>query len=679
MTRPDVEEYDAERYESGTEVLGGPVDAQDERPTVFATILASHDAPRRPIVPAALRNPDQRKQGTKLAVAVAVHHTGYHLTRSPKYAAKVLLWSPVGVFRGGWRIIHWLWDLEGQGKRQAAASAGSITDYMTVSAQRDRRVGIRMRLLLPPAIALLVALVLFVELAPLLWHVIALLIVLPSLAVIGRPADKPITDRVTIGEAFVRLTAEQVRAALVSMGIRGIKDPADLRFPEPGIHKDGPGWLARVNLPAGVEVTDVLERRGRLSSALRLPVDQVWPSAGPDHAGQLDLWVGFQPSSKMGQPRWSLASDKARTSVFTEWEFGTDQRQRQVRTSLFARNFLIGGVPGSGKSYGARTLAMIAALDPTCELKIAEFKGTADFGDLAPLCSEYYCGVDDEALQGGAGIIAWGLAEAERRGKRIRAARERGEAPEGKVTPELAAKPGSGLHPVFILIDEAHELLCDKQAADAAERLIKRGRALGLIVVLATQIPDAKSVPPNITRCVTMRWCLAVQDYQANDMILGTGAYKRGLSAAVYRPGLDAGWGIITGLAEPTSVRSHFPDEAIQKAMVRRATQLRGGVVGSDEPVSTRDVLNDVRTVFRANEAFVSWQQIAARLAEHWPEFYAEITAGSIGVLARDLGAESGDGKDRGSSRTLKGLRLDGLTELLSQREIEASEGVWQR
>ena len=76
----------------------------------------------------------------------------------------------------------------------------------------------------------------------------------------------------------------------------------------------------------------MLERRGRLSSALRLPVDQAWPGAGPDHAGQLDLWVGYLPASKMGQPKWSLAAPNARTSVFDLHEFGNDQRHgRQDR------------------------------------------------------------------------------------------------------------------------------------------------------------------------------------------------------------------------------------------------------------------------------------------------------------------------------------------------------------
>src|SRR5690606_21887146 len=159
------------------------------------------------------------------------------------------------------------------------------------------------------------------------------------------------------------------------------------------IHTQGPGQLAMVNLPPGVDAVEVVSRKGKLCSALRLPADQVWPAVGPDHPGQLDLWVGYQPASKMGQPRWQLTHPSARTSVCEPGPFAVDQRQQPVKVTLFENNFLIGGQPGSGKSYGARALTLAAALDPTVELKVAEFKGTADFGDVAPFCSSYVCGV----------------------------------------------------------------------------------------------------------------------------------------------------------------------------------------------------------------------------------------------------------------------------------------------
>jgi DNA segregation ATPase FtsK/SpoIIIE, S-DNA-T family len=293
---------------------------------------------------------------------------------------------------------------------------------------------------------------------------------------------------------------------------------------------------------------------------------------------------------------------------------------------------------------------------------------------MAHLCSTYICGIDDRALDAGAALIGWGLAEAERRAARVRTFKAAGLAPEGKVTPELAARPRSGLHPVCIVIDEAHELfLHDKAIAGSCERLIKRGRALGIIIVLATQIPDAKSVPPNITRCVTVRWCMAVQDQVANDMILGTGAYKRGLSAAVYRPGVDAGWGVAIGLEQPGPVRSHYPDPQGTKALIGRATALRGGVVGSDDetPRQRRDILADVREVFRRTRAKrLHHEPLLAHLIEWWPEAYSGWTVAMLGEAMRAAGVPVGDVKVAGITR--KGVKVEAVEAAIDARQLPA-------
>jgi S-DNA-T family DNA segregation ATPase FtsK/SpoIIIE len=495
--------------------------------------------------------------------------------------------------------------------------------------------------------------------------------VLFGLARAGRPVDKPLTSPAVTVTRYERLTAEKVREALCALPIAGLKDPKKITFPMQ-IHRDGPGQLARVNLPIGVEAVEVCEKRGKLSSALRLPVDQVWPTAGPDHAGQLDLWVGYQPASKMKPPRWSIAEDGARISVFEAAEFGADQRQRAVAAPAFARNWLIGGMPGSGKSYAARALALVAALDPYVEFKIAEYKGTGDFTDFydAGLCSTYVCGVDDEAIEDGERIIAWALSEAEKRGKMIKKFRAEGRAPEGKVTPELAAA-GVGLHPVVIVLDEVHELFgASKEAASNAERAIKRGRALGIIFILATQIPDKDSLPPSITRCVNMRWCLAVQDHIANDMILGTGSYKRGITGTSFRPEIDAGWGMVTGLAAPTAVRSQYPDEKATKKILGRAIQLRGGrpTWADDDETPRVDVLVDVQRVWPAGRTALPWQWLAELLAEHRPEAYGDVTADSVSALLRGLDVPSENVK--ASGQVLKGCKRTAVDAAVERREI---------
>src|SRR5690606_32947095 len=95
-------------------------------------------------------------------------------------------------------------------------------------------------------------------------------------------------------------------------------------------------------------------------------------------------------------------------------------------------------------------------------------------------------------------------------------------------------------------IDECQELFghedYGKAAGRLAEQVIKLGRAYGVILLLGTQRPDAKSLPTGITANVNTRFCLAVMDQLANDMILGTSAYKNGYRATQFEPGRDAGW-----------------------------------------------------------------------------------------------------------------------------------------
>lgn len=672
------EEYDAEVLTEPREIeTDQPVDRPEDDPReltpVYATITGRHDHQLRPILPAWARSRRDLETAARWWGGRVGHEVMFHVVRAPLYAGRVLMWAPIGaarLVRMGWR---WVIDAEQGELRAAQAKTGDIGSYMQVKASQKEQ--IRQRALTAGGIVLAggLAVRIGVEFVPVGWQVAAGVALVAALARIGRPEDKPLVQGAMVATTkYRRLTAEIVREALCSLPVPGLKDPKQLKFPQ-DIHRDGPGQLARVNLPHGVEASSVVGIRGKLSSALRLPVDQVWPSVGPDHEGQLDLWVGYEPASKMKPPRWSLTADGARTSVFEPMDFGADQRQRPVAAPLFQRNWLIGGVPGSGKSFFARALALGAALDPTTEFKIAEFKGTGDFTDFhdAGLCSEYYCGVDDEALAGGARIISWGLAEAERRGKRIKKFREQGLAPEGKVTPELAAMPGSGLHPVVIVIDEAHELLPDAEVADAAERLIRRGRALNLIVILATQIPDGKSVPPNITRCVTMRACLAVRGYMENDMILGTGSYKAGITGTSFRPEIDAGWGMVTGMREPIAVRAQYPTEADAKKILVRAAELRGGrpTWAEDEEVPHLDILVDVVRVWPSDRTGLPWQRLAELLVEYRPEAYGDVTGESVSSLLRGLGVPSENVKTP-DGKVPKGCKRAAVEAALERREI---------
>ena len=116
--------------------------------------------------------------------------------------------------------------------------------------------------------------------------------------------------------------------------------------------------------------------------------------------------------------------------------------------------------------------------------------------------------------------------------------RDAARCPENKVTDELASDPRLGLHPIAIAIDECQKgfehPLYGKEIEAICEDIVRRGPAVGMLILLATQRPDAASVPPNISANAVLRWCLKVIGQVANDMVMGTSAHRTGIRATMF-------------------------------------------------------------------------------------------------------------------------------------------------
>ena len=175
--------------------------------------------------------------------------------------------------------------------------------------------------------------------APALARLLALAAAVAGFGRLGAPADRPLIDRAVLPTAVAKLTSDVVVRALGALGIAAInqalgKEPKDaIRFVAP-ITRDGPGWRADFDLPHGVTVAEVMDRRDKLASGLRRPLGCVWPEAVPDqHPGRTLLWVGDQDMSKARQPAWPLAKSGL-VDLFKAVPFGTDQRGRTVAVTL---------------------------------------------------------------------------------------------------------------------------------------------------------------------------------------------------------------------------------------------------------------------------------------------------------------------------------------------------------
>jgi S-DNA-T family DNA segregation ATPase FtsK/SpoIIIE len=561
----EVEDGDTDRESVAIvrPAAGRPVDPPDGQD------MSTGSRTRRPIIPPWLRSRSALRAAMRWAVGQSSYTVAFHTVRVPKYLSKVAVYAPLGGARVLVRVLRWATAEEGNyALRQAAASNADPQTWLRLDLQRQREARWRWAVLSVSVVCALLGLAIAATIVPAFWWWFVAVTVVFLLARAGRPGDKPITDRVMEGAVYRKLTADLVRRALLSVQLGAInsavsKDPNAITFPVE-IHRDGPGHLAIVDLPFGVEAGDVCGRRGRLASGLRLPLDQVWPEPAPGHTGRLALWVGYEPASQMRQPAWPLLRD-GQVDVFKPCPFATDPRMNVIDAELIYRNWLFGGQPGSGKTFALRLLVLVAALDARAEIRGYELKGVGDFAVVEPVCAEYGNGFDDETLARCAAMFDWLYAECERRSKRIAHYARLGKAPENKVTPELASLNGSGLHPLVVFVDEIQELFLSKhgkEAAEVAEKVIKLGRALGVVLLLGTQIPDKDSLPTGITRNINTRFCLSVADQVANDMILGTSAYKLGYRATVFEPGTEAGWGILAGMGKPGARRSFYVDNA---------------------------------------------------------------------------------------------------------------------
>lgn len=630
----DDDYFDRESLLVERDVLGASVDPTDEVPM---RLLDRAGVPVKPIVPDWARSRSDLYLSARWALKYAGYVAAYQATRSPKYAAKAAFYAPIGALKTIGRLLRWASAEEGNWSlRQAAANRGDADTWLKLDRQRQRQAVWRWWVTVPTLIAVTVAaLVLAVGPVPLLWRLAAVLIGMPVLARAGLPADARITDRVMQGATYRKLTADLVRRSLLSLRLADInaavaKDPNAISFPTE-IHRDGPGHLAIIDLPFGVEAAQVIARRGRLASGMRLPLDQVWPEPDRAHPGRLALWVGHEPASLMRQPDWPLLKD-GKVDVFKPFQFATDPRLRPICAELMSRNWLFGGQPGSGKTFALRLLILAAALDPRCEIRGYELKGVGDFKALTPIMAEYGNGFGDETIAACGAFFEWLFIECERRSKRIDYYAAKGMCPENKVTPELASLKGSGLHPLVCFVDEIQNLFLHKTygkaAGEIAEKVIKLGRALGVILIIGTQIPDKDSLPTGITRNVNTRFCLSVADQTANDMILGTSMYKNGYRATVFEPEIEAGWGIAVGLGKPGAYRSFYVDSAAATTIIERAIKYRtkAGTMPTTaterETAASFDLLGDLLTIWPPDQDKAWNEHLVQELADLRPEVY---------------------------------------------------------
>ena len=508
--------------------------------------------------------------------------TLFHGMRLPRYWWRLSLRSPRALGRAGRRVWDWTFDAKAGAVRSALAQAPSLGGQEGVAFWRITDQHRRSKALRFGFVAVVLAVV-----APFavwgwlavprwgLWAAVAVLA--PVLGAFGRTERAaPVVDSIRyVGNVVPPLRPELIEAALTALGIsqlsRGLREQG-LQLVNP-IHRDGPGYRVDIDLPA-VPAGAVIEKREQLAAGVRRPRSVVWPQADTDvHEARLVLWVGDKAPNKAKPRPWALTG-KGKVDLFEAFPVGVNPQGRAVTLCLMFASMIIGAIPRMGKTFALRVILLAAALDVRAELHVFDLKGGADLRPLGPVSHRFRIGDEPDDIAYLAADTADLRAEMSRRYKVVRSLPER-ICPEGKVTPALAERKDLGLHPIVLAIDETHYAFehpeYGKQIEADVTDLVKRGPAVGIIVILATQRPDAKSIPPGISTSAVLRFALKVMKHDVNDMILGSGAYTSGIRATMFARS-DLGTGYLVGEGDdPQIVTFGYVDAVTAKAVAARA------------------------------------------------------------------------------------------------------------
>lgn len=583
----------------------------------------------KPVMPGWLWDAEQRRHAARYCWQCSTHWVAWHSVRAPWYGVRVVIFSVRGIGISTFRLYEYLTDRQSVALQQAVIAKGDDIAYRGLRKSRAKTVKHRRRLVVVGGLVTFIA-ALIVYAA---WNWVTLLVVcsvLGVLAKVGQPRDKPIVlGRAVVTAAVPRLTDAIVLKGLEACGI----NTKGVTFTAPIQRELNAGWRAEVELPHKNVASDVIANREKLAGGLKRLLGCVWPEPLPGgHPGQLVIFVGDKDLRKAEQPPWPLLKSGT-VDLFQPVKFATDQRGRWIEIELMFTSGVIGSIPRVGKTVAMRELLLIAALDPRCRIYAFEMKGMGDFTPLKPVAYAYAQGDSNAAVEYMVSSLQ-ALREEMRRRAEVIADLPRNLCPEFKVTAQLADMRHLGLFPIFLSIDECHLAFEHPAYGEEIEELttdlVKRGPAAGIMTYLATQRPDAKSIPTAISANLAVRFCLKVRTQVANDMVLGTGARAAGNNAMIFDYE-DKGIGLLDLGKQPIIARTvaAIADATISDRVAERARQLReaagtleGYCVGNTPDAGpSHDLLDDVVTVFAGAERLWS-ETICERLAELRPAVY---------------------------------------------------------
>jgi S-DNA-T family DNA segregation ATPase FtsK/SpoIIIE len=336
-------------------------------------------------------------------------------------------------------------------------------------------------------------------------------------AIAAGPAVKPLPQVALSGSVvlgipwwFHRRRRAKVRVERIVDGWPDVAANVGL----PGAHivsavVDAWGWTARVLLKKGITTEQAISKIPAIESNLGLRPGSVRITADQERADRFTMQIIENDPHATPAP-WPGPSIN---SVAQPVGIGISENGRPVRVTVLRRNVLIGGIMGSGKSGILNILIANLAGCPDVVLWGVDLKGGMELRPWAA-CFDRLATSPDQA----AALFRDAVARLNDRAER--------KAGEGQRVWEPTKEDPA----LIIIIDEYAEL--PAEAHDCADSLARRGRAVAVNLIAATQRPTQEAMGKTAVRSqMDIRICLRVRERRDVDLILGQGSFNAGWHA----------------------------------------------------------------------------------------------------------------------------------------------------
>ncbi|WP_198942924.1 hypothetical protein [Actinophytocola xanthii] len=665
-----------------------PVQVDVAAPTV--PVVATSPL-RRPIIPPQLR-PANVKATARRAGGRAAHVAGYHAVRLPWYLAKLGWFAVRGLGRVLAGQLRWWWVPGAFAMEQHAANTHQLMEWERVHRQVKATRQWRGIVLASEALTLGIGVPVAVTLVPTGWLLMVAGGLVAGLGHYGRPAGQTLIGTAVVAPRFRKLNSDIVLRAYYAAGLGNPAKPGqEVQFGSP-MARDArnTGSQVVIDLPYGRGWSDVANAREKIASGLDVHVNQVFLTPDKTSSRRHTLFVTDRDPLAVPAGRTDLLDGKPR-SIWRPVRFGKDERGNLVELSLMWVSVLVGAQPRKGKTFAARLAALHAALDPFVKLIVVDGKNSPDWAKFRLVAHRIVFGThpnpnDPDPVANLLAVLDEVLEHIDRVNQTL-AGLPAGVCPEGKLTEELARDPRyPDLRVVLLVMEEfqvyfeTEDQAVNKEIAAKLSRIQAVGPSAGVVILSSSQKPSGVGAG-DVGRLFNryrdnhaVRFALKCGNRLVSEAVLGGDAYAEGFDASALPVGDEyRGVGLLYGQSDhtPTTrtfLADHTDAEKIltaARAHRERVGTLTGQAAGEDIARQVRDVLADALSVFSGSKR-LPWQVLAARLVEHAPEHYGDLTADAISAQLRALGVSSVNVKWDG--QVLKGATAEDIHTAMTRR-----------